>query len=119
MSITNDFEITKSRAEKWASEHGVSFDYLPSIGFSNDHVAMFLILSTGKFCFIEPMIVNPKSEKKVKKESVKAMLELIEKYANDLGFNKIYAMTKNDHVKKYGSDNGYNQSEFSLIVKEL
>lgn len=117
MGITNDLEICSKRAIEWCNRRGLLIKALPNIAIGNEHVVMFIAETNSNFCFIEPMVTNPSSSADDRRISISLVFKEIEKKARDLGYSKIYALTKIKQVKQYAKNHGFKASDFSLLEK--
>lgn len=119
MPCTTNLVLAKARATMWAKDRGVEITKYPNIGVSDDHVAMFLVVTDSNFCFVEPMVTNPESSSKDRHKSSGEVYNKIESIAKSIGYKKIYGMTKSAGVLTKAHNQGLEKSEFNLIEKEI
>ena len=94
----------------------IPYDMLPKVGFIvNDSVAGFLYATDSSMCVIEWIVSDPKSDKNLRKESIKILLDHLCNEAKKLGFICCFTYTKNKGLIQKLQENNFIKTDEDMI----
>lgn len=98
------------------------FDYIPKVGFYVPDVAVgFLVQTDTKYCFLEPFIGNPKSDKEVRDLALYTIMDALLREAKELKYDLVLGIADHPTMLRRAFDMGFNRivGEHSLIGRKL
>ncbi len=111
--------------KKWWQDHNwlpIDKNILPKTGLIvNDCVAGFLYQTDSSLAWVEWIVSDKNSDKKLRKESLYILINELTNIAKDMGFTHTWSWLENENLIKYFTEQGYvfGDRNMTNVIKRL